>query len=164
MTLVGRIEEAIHQKGLTFKSLERECGLGNGTIKRWEYQSPRLNILVKVAEYLQLSLDELVFGKKEAETFSNDGQLSQADAALVGMFHSLDDNNRDIAFSIIRVMCEKATGERKPTYAEIQAGTPIPQRIPFAASGWADITPEQDELIQEKLRQFEKRARELEGR
>ena len=36
-----------------------------------------------------------------------------------------------------------------------------PKRIPFAASGWGDITPENDELIQEKLKEFERVAEEL---
>ena len=32
--LVDRIEQAIKEKGSNFKRVERECGLGNGTIKR----------------------------------------------------------------------------------------------------------------------------------
>lgn len=38
--LVDRIEQAIKEKGSNFKRVERECGLGNGTIKRWGEQSP----------------------------------------------------------------------------------------------------------------------------
>ena len=37
--LVDRIEQAIKEKGSNFKRVERECGLGNGTIKRWGEQS-----------------------------------------------------------------------------------------------------------------------------
>ena len=49
--LVDRIEQAIKEKGSNFKRVERECGLGNGTIKRWGEQSPRLDKLVLVSEY-----------------------------------------------------------------------------------------------------------------
>ena len=52
MTLVDRISQIAKDKGLTFRAIERELGLGNGTIKRWEVQSPRLDRLIKVAEYL----------------------------------------------------------------------------------------------------------------
>lgn len=66
--LVDRIEQAIKEKGSNFKRVERECGLGNGTIKRWGEQSPRLDKLVLVSEYLQISLDYLVFGRSCSET------------------------------------------------------------------------------------------------
>lgn len=66
--LVTRIETRIKEKGLNFKRVERECGLGNGTIKRWGVQSPRLDKLVLVSKYLQMSLDYLAFGSSETET------------------------------------------------------------------------------------------------
>ena len=66
--LVDRIEQAIKEKGSNFKRVERECGLGNGTIKRWGEQSPRLDKLVLVSEYLQISLDYLVFGRSCSDT------------------------------------------------------------------------------------------------
>ena len=69
--LVNRLEKCIKEKGSNFKRVERECGLGNGTIKRWSEQSPRLDKLVIVAEYLQVSLDYLVFGGSVSETSTN---------------------------------------------------------------------------------------------
>lgn len=66
--LVTRIETRIKEKGLNFKRVERECGLGNGTIKRWGAQSPRLDKLMLVSKYLQMSLDYLAFGGSETET------------------------------------------------------------------------------------------------
>ena len=55
------------EKGLTFNRVEHDCGLGNGTIKRWGDQSPRLDKLVRVSEYLDVSLDYLVFGTLHSE-------------------------------------------------------------------------------------------------
>ena len=69
--LVNRIEKRIKEKGTNFKRVEQELGLGNGTIKRWSTQSPRLDKLVPVAEYLQVSLDYLVFGSSVSETSTN---------------------------------------------------------------------------------------------
>ena len=53
--LVDRIGATIKEKGLTFNRVEHDCGLGNGTIKRWGDQSPRLDKLVRVSEYLDVS-------------------------------------------------------------------------------------------------------------
>lgn len=39
--LIQRIEEAAKGKGLTFNRIERDCGLGNGTIKRWSTHKAR---------------------------------------------------------------------------------------------------------------------------
>lgn len=65
--LVDRIGATIKEKGLTFNRVEHDCGLGNGTIKRWGDQSPRLDKLVRVSEYLDVSLDYLVFGTLHSE-------------------------------------------------------------------------------------------------
>lgn len=70
-TLVIRIESAIKDIGVTFNRVEHDCGLGNGTIKRWGEQSPRLDKLVLVSEYLHVSLDYLVFGTIRTENTPN---------------------------------------------------------------------------------------------
>lgn len=65
--LITRIEAIIKGKGITFNRVEHDCGLGNGTIKRWSEQSPRLDKLVTVSKYLDVSLDYLVFGSLKLE-------------------------------------------------------------------------------------------------
>lgn len=70
-TLLDRIELKIKERGTNFKRVEKACNLGNGTIKRWSEQSPRLDKLVLVSEHLQVSLDYLVFGISESETSRN---------------------------------------------------------------------------------------------
>lgn len=65
MSLVERLQGLAKERGTTFKQLERDAGLGNGVIRRWDKQSPRLDILVKVADCLQASLDYLVYGSDE---------------------------------------------------------------------------------------------------
>ncbi len=61
-SVFSRLDFIIKERGLTLSRVEKECGLGNGTIKRWESQSPRLDKLVSVARFLNISLDFLVFG------------------------------------------------------------------------------------------------------
>ena len=97
-TLVQRIEQKMKESGLTFKSLERECGLGNGTIKRWNEQSPRLDKLAEVSERLHLSMDYLVFGRNTApvDTPSCLGvSLSQRETDLIAMLRVLPDDDQE---------------------------------------------------------------------
>lgn len=60
--LVDRIETLAREKGLSLNRIERTLGLGNGTIRRWKLQSPRLDRLLLVAQCLDVSLDFLVSG------------------------------------------------------------------------------------------------------
>lgn len=118
--LIARIEEAAQRKGVSFFRIERDLGLGNGTIKRWAGQSPRLDKLVAVADYLDASLDVLVFGALRSDSSQNgeagpscDGvPLSQTEADLVAMFRYIGARERETAFDFVTMLYEKATGEK----------------------------------------------------
>lgn len=48
------------EKNVSIARLERECGLGNATIKRWKDSSPNLANLKKVAAYLKVDINKLI--------------------------------------------------------------------------------------------------------
>lgn len=129
--LVNRLEKCIKEKGSNFKRVERECGLGNGTIKRWSEQSPRLDKLVIVAEYLQVSLDYLVFGGSVSETSTNgdrpnleaekergglacDGlPLSEDEIDLVAMYRLLPPSHREELFDLAYFKYKRVVEQKK---------------------------------------------------
>lgn len=129
--LVNRIEKRIKEKGTNFKRVEQELGLGNGTIKRWSTQSPRLDKLVPVAEYLQVSLDYLVFGSSVSETSANgdrpdleaekerqgltcDGlPLSEDEVDLVAMYRLLPPSHREEIFDLVYFKYKRHVEEKK---------------------------------------------------
>lgn len=47
-------------KGINISKLEKEIGLGNGTIGRWERVSPTVENVKKVAAYFGVSIDSLI--------------------------------------------------------------------------------------------------------
>ena len=129
-SLIERIEHVIKARGTNFKRVERECGLGNGTIKRWGEQSPRLDKLALVSEHLQVSLDYLVFGRSCSET-STDGDnldleaakreqglvcdgspLNNADADLIAMFRLLSEEEREDVFYIVHLKYKRRLGKK----------------------------------------------------
>lgn len=127
--LVGRIETTIKQQGLTFNRVEHDCGLGNGTIKRWSDQSPRLDKLVAVANYLKVSLDYLVHGSLQSESYPNgeageltcDGSpLTDLEADLVAMFRLLPPSHQEEVFNLThfkyKTHVEKEKGSIYSTY------------------------------------------------
>ena len=129
-SLIDRIEHVIKARGTNFKRVERECGLGNGTIKRWAEQSPRLDKLALVSEHLQVSLDYLVFGRSCSET-STDGDaldleaakreqglvcdgspLDDMEADLIAMFRLLPEEEREDVFDIVHLKYKRRLGKK----------------------------------------------------
>lgn len=119
MDLIDRIETVIKKKNLTFSRIEKDCKLGNGTVKRWREQSPRLDKLTLVAQYLEVSLDYLVFGTLHSEISPNreskkletlkqeqglicDGSpLTDEEADLIAMFRLLPSHEQEDIFDLI---------------------------------------------------------------
>ena len=78
MTIYNRIKEKANEKGISIKALEREAGLGNGVIKRWNETSPQCNKLELVANYLQVSIEWLITGKNPSNFTKEESELIQA--------------------------------------------------------------------------------------
>jgi len=62
MSLVERIQHLCSSKNTTLIGLEREIGLGRGTIRNWDRNSPSVDKLQKVADYFNVSSDYLLLG------------------------------------------------------------------------------------------------------
>ena len=132
--LIQRIEEAAKGKGLTFNRIERDCGLGSGTIKRWSTQSPRLDKLVLVADYIGVSLDYIVHGtlrtdsspkgeepdleaEKERQGLTCDGlPLAEDEVDLVAMYRLLPPSHREEIFDLVYFKYKREVEEKKRLY------------------------------------------------
>ena len=62
--IYNKIVKLCSDKGISIHFLERTLGIGNGTIKGWTTNSPKLDLLMKVCDYFGITLDEMV--RKEA--------------------------------------------------------------------------------------------------
>lgn len=54
------IKKLCEDNHITIKELERETGLGNGVIARWDRHSPRLEAVVRIAGFFHKTVDELL--------------------------------------------------------------------------------------------------------
>lgn len=57
--LFEKVNELCKTRGKNSTKLERECGLANATIRRWEARTPNANSLIKVADHFGVSADYL---------------------------------------------------------------------------------------------------------
>ena len=58
--MLERIKALCVERGITIAELERETGIGNGTISRWGQSFPRVDRLRAVADFFGCTVDELL--------------------------------------------------------------------------------------------------------
>ena len=63
--ILKRIKEKCKEQGLTISGLEKEAGIGNGTISRWNKSSPTVDSLQAVAKVLKCTVEDLLHDKSE---------------------------------------------------------------------------------------------------
>lgn len=78
MSIYDRIKSKADEKKISIKALERESGLGNGVIKRWNETSPQCNKLEKVANYLHVSIEWLITGKENKDLSEEENEIIAA--------------------------------------------------------------------------------------
>lgn len=61
--MVDRICELIKKKGMSISAVEKQLGFGNGAIKRFEKNSPSIDKVISLSNFLNVSIDYLVYGK-----------------------------------------------------------------------------------------------------
>ena len=50
--LYEKLETLCKERGISIAKLERDCCIGNATVRRWDKAFPRIDTLKKVADYL----------------------------------------------------------------------------------------------------------------
>ena len=97
MELRDNIKELATQRKISVAELERTLGFGNGSISKWNKQSPSTEKLKKVADYFDVSTDYLL----DREPSKN---ISVEDALNAVMSYDgkpITDNDREILRGII---------------------------------------------------------------
>ena len=58
--IVENIRRLCAKHNITFRALERKLDIGNGAIARWSKASPSVKNVQKVAEFFNVTVDELL--------------------------------------------------------------------------------------------------------
>lgn len=84
MGLYEKIKSLAEKQKISIRRLEEILGYGNGTIRRWEKQTPGIDKIQKVADYFDVSVDYLL-GRREADS-SDVNKLSEQEKKLLMRF------------------------------------------------------------------------------
>ena len=60
MLIYKNVKKICDEKGISISQLEKEAGLGNGTIGGWRNSMPRLDNIKSVADVLKVKVDKLL--------------------------------------------------------------------------------------------------------
>lgn len=113
MTITERLRMRCKEKGTSFNALEKELGLGNGTIRRWDEKVPGVDKAQLVANRLEISLEWLVTGK-------NSSDLTPEEQQLVDLYRQADARGKR---SILRLAQDEAQELESSTSGTGSTGT-----------------------------------------
>lgn len=63
--MLEKIKKLCQERGITIAVLEKTLGFGRDTICKWENSIPRADRLKVVADYFEVSMDDLLQEEKE---------------------------------------------------------------------------------------------------
>lgn len=100
MTIRDRIKVLANNKGMSLPNVESVLGFGNGTILKWDKNTPNADKLSKVADYFDVSVDYLL-GRDTASMFPENI------TAVARDIMDLPEDNQKLAIDMIRMMSER---------------------------------------------------------
>ena len=97
MGLRDVIKDLTVQKKISVAELERTLGFGNGSISKWNRQSPSVDKLNKVADYFDVSVDYLL-GRTNTRSKKDNSKVALDDNDIVMTWRGqpLSDEDREM--------------------------------------------------------------------
>ena len=101
--MVDLIRRLCKEQGKTLFSLEKECGFGNGTINKWDKNSPSVDKVVAVASALDVPVVELLdgFSDKKSPPSTEDG-LSASETEIIRHVRALTPDQVDFLLAWLK--------------------------------------------------------------
>lgn len=110
--MVERICELIKQKGMSINSVEKQLKFGNGAIKRFDKHSPSIDKIISLSDFLNVSIDYLVFGK-ETEHAEKINLIDSNETTMLNLFRMLSEKEQDRIIGRLENMVENSQEAKK---------------------------------------------------
>ena len=78
--MVDTIKRLCKEKKTTIAAIERACGFGNGSIRKWDSASPAYERIKAVADFLGVSVSEITSEQKEKPALQMENGLREIDS------------------------------------------------------------------------------------
>lgn len=114
MSLLTKIQELCEKQGITIAQIEKDLSFGNGSIRRWDTNSPSCNKVLKLANYLNTSVDSLL-ENTNSNNFSN--PLSEQEQLLIEAFREASEQQKmEIIYTVMSAKKNKNKTDYVPDF------------------------------------------------
>jgi len=101
--MVDTIRRLCKEQGKNLFTLEKECGLGNGSINKWDRHSPSVSKVSAVADALGVSVSYLI-GEKEKKPVPTDGDgLSETQRQIMECVGQMSEQEQEAFLAWLQV-------------------------------------------------------------
>lgn len=101
--MVELIRLLCKEQGKTLFSLEKECGLGNGSINKWDKSSPSISKVAAVADALGVSVSYLIGEETKKKPTPEEGDgLSAEQSEIVKLYEAASPALRAAALAVLK--------------------------------------------------------------
>ncbi len=109
--MVERLLALIKQKGLSVSAVEKQLGFGNGAIKRFSTNSPSVDKIIVLSNFLNASVEYILFGNENISEQPEDVKC------LIAIYKNLSDKDKGMVLGKAETLAELAA-EREAQEAE----------------------------------------------
>lgn len=102
MNFYKKIFDLCIQHNILIKDLERELNFSNGIIGKWKVSSPNIKYLLSIADYFNISIEELCY----------DIDITQ-EQELLNYFHAADERGKSTIISIAELEARRSRAEKE---------------------------------------------------
>ena len=98
--VANRIKTIAKEKNISILTMLADCGLSKNTLSSMQSGGswPRLDTILKIADYLDISMDELLGRKKRTPT----AKAVEVENEIIDLFNSMDDKKRELFIALAR--------------------------------------------------------------
>ena len=100
--MVERLLEIIKKKGLSASAVEKRLGFGNGAIRRFSTNSPSVDKIIALSNFLNVSVEYILFGTENVSEQPEDVQI------LVTYYKQLSERDKGIILGKAEALAELA--------------------------------------------------------
>lgn len=105
--MVDAIKRLCKEKKTTIAAIERACGFGNGSIRKWDSASPAYERIKAVADFLGVSASEITSEQKEKPDLQMENGLDADTKELFDIWNSEDEAGRKALIEMARFLKSK---------------------------------------------------------
>lgn len=109
--MVERISNLVKEKGLSLSAVEKILGFGNGAIRRFDKNSPSIDKIIALSNFLNVSIDYIIKGEEEKEIKAQ--QISSDEMEMLNLFKQLPERERLKEIGRLELLVEQLNEEEK---------------------------------------------------